>query len=158
MQTSSPKISQLEKMLFECRDCLQLLRESNQEKSALYYYLSYLRLDLTCRRNKELIKTLHNPSELIRPFEILIGSLSEIQTLPLEEYFTDKQTSTDLIETFRKEIDAQITVYKAYRCYYIGNVAKYSLKESVSLLHRSAHYCLSAINNEFTPKVKIYSI
>lgn len=146
----SPKISYLEKLLFECRDCLQLLREGNAEKTSIFYYLTYLRLHLTCRRNLQLIKTLKNPSDLVRPYEILIGSLGEISALPLEQHFP----ATDAVESFRGEIEAQILVYKAYRCYYVGNVAKSNWKESVALLQRASQYCNNALNNEHVSKVK----
>ncbi|RWS15026.1 Signal recognition particle protein-like protein [Dinothrombium tinctorium] len=141
----SPKVSQLEKLLFECRDCIQVLRDANQEKSALYYYLLYLRLYLTCQRNLLLIKNSQNPSDLIRLYEIIITSLNEIKSLPLEQYFAIDEG----LETFLQEIDAQIVAYKAFRCYYIGKVGKLSWKESVALLHRSAQYCAQCLNNKF---------
>lgn len=153
MSSQSSKVSQIEKILFECRDCLQLLRESNLEKSALFCYLSYLRLDLTIRRNLLLIKTLKNSSDMIRPYETIIGSLTEMESLPTDQYFP----SSDAIEKFQKQIEAKITAFKAFRCYHIGCVSKYSWKESVALLHRSAQYCETALNDENTPKVRVLS-
>ncbi|CAG2162591.1 unnamed protein product [Oppiella nova] len=142
------RVSQFEKMIFECRDCLQLLRESNQEKSLLYNYLSYLRLDLTVGRNLQLIKSLKNSSEMVRPFEIIIGCLSEIQGLPLDQYYS----ASDSVEEFQQLIEAKIVAFKAFRCYHIGNVTKNGWKESVALLHRSAQYCESALRDKNTPK------
>lgn len=151
--SQASKVSQFEKVLFECRDCLQLLRESNAEKSPLYCYLSYLRLDLTVRRNQQLIKTLQNSVEMIRPYETIIGSLSEIQSLPLDQYFPCNSE----IETFLSVIEAKVTYFKAFRCFHIGNVAKNrDWKDSVALLHRSAQYCETALKDPNTPKVKLH--
>ena len=88
---------------------------------------------------------------MIRPFETIIGSLVEIQSLPFEQYFP----SNDLIENFQKQIEAKIIAFKAFRCYHIGNVNKHSWKESVALLHRSTHYCETALKDENTPKVSL---
>ncbi|XP_054160646.1 signal recognition particle subunit SRP68-like [Oppia nitens] len=142
----SAKVSQIEKIIFECRDCLQLLRETNQEKSLLFNYLSYLRLDLTIGRNLQLIKTLQNSSEMIRPFEIIIGSFNEMQSLPLEQFYG----SSNALDLFNKQIEAKITTFKAFRCYHIGNFNKNNWKESVALLHRSTQYCKDAINDPNT--------
>ncbi|RWS21179.1 hypothetical protein B4U80_00527, partial [Leptotrombidium deliense] len=141
----SPKVSQLEKLLFECRDCIQVLRDNNLEKSALYCYLLYLRLHLTCRRNLQLVKNSHNSSDLIRLYETIITSLTEVKSLPLDQYFAVDEG----LETFMNEIDAQIVAYKAYRCFHIGNISKLTWKESVALLHRSSEYCSQLSNNKY---------
>lgn len=134
-----------EQMIFECRDCLQLLRDTNSDKSSLYVYLTYIRLDLIAKRNLQLIQTLHNHSDLLRQYEIIIGCYNEIKSLNISQFFTDHY----LVEKFFTEIDAQIIVYKAYRCYYIGHVAKHNWKESIALLDRAAFYCKEALNNEY---------
>lgn len=140
-----------EQMIFECRDCLQLLRDTNSDKSSLYIYLSYIRLDLIVKRNLQLIATLQNNSDLLRQYEIIIGCYNEMKSLNISQHFSDHY----LVEKFFTEIDAQITVCKAYRCYYIGHVAIQNWKESIALLDRSAYYCKEALNNEFiTSKVK----
>ncbi|CAG2110757.1 unnamed protein product [Medioppia subpectinata] len=146
--TSMTRVSQFEKLIFECRDCVQLLRETNQEKTLLYNYLSYLRLDLTVGRNLQLIKTLKSSSDMIRPFETIIGSLSEIKSLPLDQYYS----SSDSVDEFNQQIESKVTAFKAFRCYHIGNVNKNSWKESVALLHRSAQYCETALKDKNTPK------
>src|SRR5690606_24564082 len=48
-------LTEYEQMIFDCRDCLQLLRDTNSDKSPLYQYLSYVRLDLIIKRNLLLI-------------------------------------------------------------------------------------------------------
>jgi signal recognition particle subunit SRP68 len=140
----APKVTQLEKLLFECRDCIQMLREANQEKSPLYCYLQYLRQRLTCRRNLQMIKSLQNQSELIRPYETIIGCLNEIKSLPLEQYFNAEAE----VEQFLKEVDAQAMAYKAFRCYYIGKAGKLNGKESLALLHRSSLYAAKGLSNK----------
>lgn len=149
--TESPKVSQLEKLIFEARDCLQLLRESNLEKGVLYLYLAYLRLQLTCRRNLQLIKSLKNSSEFIRPYETIIGCLGEINLLPLEQHFHESN-----IEEFKEEINRQIILYKALRCYYIGQVARNNWKESIALFQKASHYCDLALQKENISQVFIF--
>lgn len=68
-----------EQMIFDCRDCLQLLRDNNLDKSSQYFYLTYLRLDLIIKRNRLLITTLQNPSDLLRQYEAIIGCYNEIK-------------------------------------------------------------------------------
>lgn len=138
-----------EQMIFDCRDCLQLLRDTNAEKSSLYTYLTYIRLDLIIKRNLVLINTLKNPSDLLRQYEAIIGCYNEIKSLNLNQSFPDSY----LIEKFLTEIDAHIIVYKAFRCYYISHVAKDNWKESIALLDRASFYCQQSLKNEFVSKV-----
>ena len=140
-----------ERMIFECRDCLQLLRDINADRSSLYQYLTFLRLDLITKRNLTLVATLQNPADILRQYEIIIGGYNEIKQLPLSQYFTDDY----LVDRFFAEMDAQIDAYKAYRCYYIGLVAKSSnWKESIALLDRAGYYAKEALKNEFIAKKK----
>lgn len=140
-----------ERLIFECRDCLQLLRDINSDRSSLYQYLTYLRLDLITKRNLALVATLQNPADILRQYESIIGGYNEIKQLPLGQYFTDDY----LVEQFLAEIDAQITAFKAYRCYYIGLVAKQNWKESIALLDRAGFYAKEALKNEFITKKKV---
>jgi len=143
-----PKVAQTEKLLFECRDCIQLLRDG-QDKSPLYCYLLYLRLDLTCKRNLALIESLENASDLIRPYEVLISTLNEIKQLPLKQYFVSDEEMDNLLD----ETEARTMVYKASRCYYAVKVAKLEWRESVALLHQAAQYCESCLSNQFLDQV-----
>ena len=140
-----------ERMIFECRDCLQLLRDNNSDRSSLYQYLTYLRLNLITKRNLTLVATLQNPADILRQYEIIIGGYNEIKQLPLGQYFSDDY----LVERFFAEIDAQITAFKAYRCYYIGLVAKQNWKESIALLDRAGYYAKEALKNEFIVVQKV---
>lgn len=143
------ELSTYETLIFECRDCLQLLRDNNlSDKSTLYLYLSFIRSDLIIKRNLRLIETLTNPLDILRQYEIIIGSLNEIKSLNVSQLFNDY----DQVERFNSEIDARIVVYKAHRCYYIGHVPGQDWKESVALLHRSSQYAQEAIQNEFVTK------
>lgn len=144
------ELSFFEEMIFECRDCLQLVRDANQEKSWLYLYLTYLRLDLIIRRNLKLIEGLTNVSDILRQYESIIGCLNEIKSLPLGQYLSDEHR----VAKFGETIEGQILVYKAYRCYYIGHVPGQSWQETVALLHRAGVYCQDALASDFiTDKV-----
>jgi len=143
------KINKLEKKLFESKDCLQFLKENNQEKTALYCYLSYARQRLSCRRALELIKNLKNPMDLIRPYEIIISSLSEINSLPLSQYFSNATEIKNLLE----DNESQITAYKAFRCYQIGRSQRLEWKESIALLHRCNQYIETCLKNKKLDKV-----
>ena len=134
-----------EQLIFDCRDGLQLLRDNNSDRSSLYQYLTYLRLELIIKRNLRLVATLTNPADILRQYEIIIGCYNEIKQLPLSTYFPDAY----LVEQFYTEIDCQITQYKAYRCYYIGLVAKENWKESIALLDRAGYYAKDALKNKF---------
>ncbi|XP_053207800.1 signal recognition particle subunit SRP68-like [Panonychus citri] len=138
------KMSQLEKLLFECRDCIQLVRDANQDKSPLYCYLLYLRLDLTHRRNLFLIKETDNPSDLIRPYEVLLGTLNDIKALPLRQYFN----SEDDIDELFNEVNNRSIAYKALRCYSIAKVGKIDWKEAIALLNKSAQYCSEYLKSD----------
>lgn len=144
------ELSFFEEMIFECRDCLQLVRDANQDKSWLYLYLTYLRLDLIIRRNLKLIEGLANVSDILRQYESIIGCLNEIKGLALGQYLNDEHR----VAKFGETIEGQILVYKAYRCYYIGHVPGQAWKETVALLHRAGFYCQDAIASDFiTDKV-----
>ena len=146
------QLSFFEQMIFDCRDCLQLLRDNNADKSSQYFYLTYLRLDLIIKRNRLLITTLQNPSDLLRQYEAIIGCYNEIKLMNLSQSFPD----SFLVEKFMAEIDAQTVAYRAYRCYYIAHVGKENWKESIAMLNRSAHYCKESLQSEYVSKVHYY--
>lgn len=140
------KENKIEKKFFESKDCLQFLRDNNQERTALYCYLSYLRLRLSCKRSLELIKNLKNPKnslELVRPYEIIVSSLSEINSLPLNQYFTNEKEINNLLE----QNELQITAYKALRVFQIGSSQCLEFKESIALLHRCNQYIEKCLRN-----------
>jgi len=143
-KVEKPSVTKIENILFECRDCLQLLRDTNSEKTALYCYLVVIRHQLTCDRNLALIEGLENNSELIRLYEVIISSLSEIKSVPLAQYFNAEE-----IEVLLKQMDAKILAYKAFRCYYIGKAGKLHWKQSVALLHKASQYSTECADNDF---------
>ncbi|XP_015791940.1 signal recognition particle subunit SRP68 [Tetranychus urticae] len=137
-------MNKLEKLLFECRDCIQLLRDANQDKTPLHCYLLYLRLDLTHRRNLFLINNIDNPSDLIRPYEVLLGTLNDMKTLPLRQYFN----SEDDIEELLNEINNRSIAFKALRCYSIAKVGKIDWKQAIALLNKSSQYCSEYLESD----------
>ena len=139
--TTGLKVDQLERLLFECRDCLQLLRENGQEKSALYAYLQYHRHNLTILRNLGVLKTLQTNIEKIRPYEVIIGCLEDMKALDLQQF-----NSTD-VSLFLEKVDAEIMCYKSFRCFFIAKSGKIEWKESVALLHRCCLYIKEALDH-----------
>ena len=139
------ELSSFEEMIFECRDCLQLLRENNSDRTGLYQYLTFLRGDLSIKRNLLLVSTLENNPDILRQYEIIIGCLNEIKQLTLKLYFTDNY----LVDRFFAEIETQIVCYKAFRAYYIALVANDKWQESVALFDRSGTYCKEAMSSEY---------
>lgn len=148
-KVENPTVDEIEKLLFECRDSLQLLRDQNQEKSPLYCYLVNMRHNLTIQRTLRLIDGSENKAELIRLYEVVIGSLEEIKSIPLQQNFSNEEE----IEGLLKQVDSQATAYKAFRCYYIGKSGKLTLKQSVALLHRASEYCAECAKNDFIDEV-----
>jgi signal recognition particle subunit SRP68 len=139
--TSGLKVGQLERLLFECRDCLQLLRENNQEKSALYAYLQYHRYNLTILRNLGVLQPLETNIEKIRPYEVIVGCLEDMKALDLQQF-----NPTD-VSLFLEKIDAEIMCYKSFRTYFIAKSGKIDWKESVALLHRCTLYIQEALDH-----------
>lgn len=140
--TSGLQEFQVEKLLFDCRDCIQLLRESNADKSSLYCYLQFLRHNLTVQRYQMLIKSLESSAEKIRPYEVIIASLEDLKTLPLQQQF-----QFDEVSAFLEQVESQMTAYKAFRCYNIAKSGKIGWKESVALLHNTSIYARSVVNS-----------
>ena len=135
------KWDQLERLLFECRECIQLVRDA-KDKSKLYCYLQYIRHELTCQRNVDLIDSLESQADKIRPYEVIIASLEDLKALPLQQHF-DNMNEVNLL--FEK-LDAEITAFKAFRCYCIAKSGKIGWKETITLLHRSSVYARQAID------------
>ena len=134
------KMTKLEKKLFESRDCLQTLKEAGQEKGLLFTYVSYIRQRLICKRNLELVKSVKQDQDLVRPYETIISSLTEIQSLPLEQQF-----GAEPVKKLSKQLDAEILAFKAYRCYHIGCTGWLDWKKSIAMLHRSGQYAEAAL-------------
>ena len=139
--TKGLTVNQLERLLFECRDCLQVLRENNSEKTPIYYYLQYLRHNLTIQRNLKVVDTLETNIEKIRPYEVIIGCLEDIKSLDLQAF------NRNDVSIFLEKIDADIMAYKSFRCYFIAKSGKIGWQESVALLHRCTLYIKEALDH-----------
>lgn len=149
-QIKGEKLDRLEKLSFECRDSLQILREAGQEKSPLFAYLLYLRHDLTIQRNLGVISTLAHNSERIRPYEVIIESLEEFKTLNLQQYFNGNE-----VNLFLEKIEHEAIFYKAFRCYFIGKSGKLNCNESLAFLRRATGYAKTVIDSpHIEPEMK----
>jgi signal recognition particle subunit SRP68 len=142
---SGLNLNQLERLLFECRECIQSVRDA-KDKGKLYCYLQYLRHELTCQRNQDLIDSLQNPAEMIRPYEVIVASIEDLKALPLQQHFDNLNEVNLLFE----KLDAEITAFKAFRCYCIAKSGKIGWKETITLLHRSTLYAREAIDHHLT--------
>jgi len=146
--TKGLKVDQWERLLFECRDCLQVLREGTQEKTPLYSYLQYLRYHLTIQRNLVLMETLENNVERIRPYEVIIGCLEDMKGLDLENQGFHPNDSS----LFMEKIEAEMMCYKSFRCYCIAKSGRIGWKETVALLHRCCLCITEALDNPVIEK------
>uniref|UniRef100_A0A2L2Y0W4 Signal recognition particle subunit SRP68 n=1 Tax=Parasteatoda tepidariorum TaxID=114398 RepID=A0A2L2Y0W4_PARTP len=161
------KIAIYERLLLECKDALQVVRDEMKDQAAkgrseavqssltfLHSYLTYIRLSKTIERNLIFIeslkqnmvnsevsegKKLTKPQDLIRPYEIIIQNLNEMTQLP--ELESDTQ--------FSEEIEATCLAYKAHRCYYIADVYATANKwvEAMALYGRAEEYIKSVLKN-----------
>ena len=137
--------NQLERLSFECRECIQSVRDA-KDKGKLYCYLQYVRHELTCQRYQDLIQSLENPADMIRPYEVIVASIEDLKALPLQQHFDNLNEVNLLFE----KLDAEITAFKAFRCYCIAKSGKIGWKETITLLHRSTLYAREAIDHHLT--------
>jgi signal recognition particle subunit SRP68 len=145
------KMNTLEKKLFESRDCLQSLKELGQDKGMLYTYISYIRQRLTYNRNIELIKSVKNDTEKVRPCETIISALTKIEALPIETQFGDSAEVRDLIA----ELEGQMLAFKAFRCYYIACTGWLDWKKSIAMLNRCCQYADSAVRSKISESLQL---
>jgi len=165
------KMEVFDNLLMESKDALQEVKEEiSSEMSAkkrnetnlsnlqfIRTYLSYLRQMLLIDRNLEMISNMKSklpliigqskqivkgkttkPEDLIRLYDSIIQCLTETGQL-------NGLQDDELIE---KEIKAQITSYKAFRCFYIAQSYQMAKKwiESISLYDRVLEYVQDATN------------
>lgn len=138
------KVTQIEKKLFASRDCLQVLKKSDQEKSVLYTYISYIRQRLICKRSLALIQAVRNDSEKVRLYETIIGALGEIEALPLEMQFENHAVE---VQRLRRQIEAETLAFRAFRCYHIGCTGWLEWKKSIAVLHQCGQHAEMALNS-----------
>ncbi|XP_006821155.1 signal recognition particle subunit SRP68-like [Saccoglossus kowalevskii] len=159
---SETKISVYDTLLLECRDVIQELRDeikadpkqktqkadgriSNLEY--LHSYVTYIKISKTIDRNKLMVETMKDnlpggevqegkkmtkPQDMIRLYDIIIQNLTDISQLPgLED--DDK---------LKEEIDYEILVNKAFRCFYVAQSYSFVKKrvEASALYERVLHY------------------
>ncbi|XP_077526149.1 signal recognition particle 68 [Haemaphysalis longicornis] len=153
------KIAVHERLLFDCKDALQLLREDLRAEGGgppakgapvsalqlLHSYLVYLRQRTTVERNLLLIKQLQQnqagaprkPQDLARPYEIIVQCLGEMLQLPGVEEGSD----------FAEQIQAELLLYKAHRVHHIGQAlaAAGRYPETMALYRRGRHYVQQAL-------------
>ncbi|KAH6942089.1 hypothetical protein HPB50_000664 [Hyalomma asiaticum] len=152
------KIAVHERLLFDCKDALQLLREELRAEGGggppgkgpvtslqlLHSYLAYLRQRTTVERNLLLIKQLEQnesgpkkPQDLVRPYEIIVQCLGEMLQLPGVEEGTD----------FAEQVQAELLLYKAHRVRHIGQAlaAAGRYPEAMALYRRGRDYVQQAL-------------
>lgn len=139
------KLNQLERLLFECRECIQSVRDA-KDKGKLYCYLQFLRNELTCQRNQELIDSLQNAVDMIRPYEVIVASIEDLKALPFQQHFENLNEVNLLLE----KLDSEIRAFRAFRCYCIAKSGKVAWKETITLLHRSCLYAREALDHQST--------
>ncbi|KAK8773124.1 hypothetical protein V5799_012369 [Amblyomma americanum] len=152
------KIAVHERLLFDCKDALQLLREELRAEGGgaapgkgpvsslqlLHSYLVYLRQRTTVERNLLLIRQLEQnesgprkPQDLVRPYEIIVQCLGEMLQLPGVEEGSD----------FAEQVQAELLLYKAHRVHRIGQTlaAAGRYPEAMALYRRGRDYVQQAL-------------
>ncbi|KAM7289798.1 signal recognition particle subunit SRP68 [Ixodes scapularis] len=152
------KIAVHERLLMDCKDSLQLLREELRAEGGagakgpvsslqlLHSYLCYLRQRTTVERNLLLIRQVQEgatkckPQDLVRPYEIIVQNLSEMLQLPGVEEGSE----------FAERVQAELLLYKAHRVHHIGQalaaVGRYP--ETMALYRRGLAYVQQALAYE----------
>lgn len=169
------RIEVLETLLMDCKDAIAAVKDEMKQDPAtknrvgptetlhpLQYLLTYLlhiRLTQTVQRNLLLVEQANSESgaearsknhlqDLTRLYEIILQNLQEMQTLPgLEE---------DAV--YQKEVEAKITAFKAFRCFYIAQilVGLRRWREGMALYQRSEQYVREALKTpvDFKPQLE----
>lgn len=151
------RIAVHERLLLDCKDALQLLREELRVEGTgpkegpvsslqlLHSYLSHIRQRTTVDRNLLLIAQLKEapgkcrPQDLVRPYEIIVQSLGEMLQLPGVEESSE----------YAERIQAELLLYKAHRAHHIGQVlaAAGRFAETMALYRRARDYIGQALAN-----------
>ncbi|KAH7950433.1 hypothetical protein HPB49_023888 [Dermacentor silvarum] len=152
------KIAVHERLLFDCKDALQLLREDLRAEGGggppgkgpvsalqlLHSYLVYLRQRTTVERNLLLIRQLEEnesgpkkPQDLVRPYEIIVQCLGEMLQLPGVEEGSE----------FAEQVQAELLLFKAHRVRHIGQAlaAAGRYPEAMALYRRGRDYVKQAL-------------
>lgn len=167
--SSSECVELLDKLLFECKDALQIIRDDlkndptfkpRQQVSTgpvsplhfLHTYLSYHRLQLTILRNKALVETYQKivagemqveDGKKAPKLQDLVR-LQEIIIQHLKDFTHLPGLEDD--EELKKSVEGQVLAYKAHRCYYVAEtflkLEKWS--EALLLYEKTLTYVKSA--------------
>ncbi|XP_049869055.1 signal recognition particle subunit SRP68 [Pectinophora gossypiella] len=170
--TAQAKIDILENILMDCKDAISALKDemkndpklktaSETQISGVNYllsYLMYLRLMRTIERNNLLVQQAEEarrnnqqidgkkvrPHDLTRLYEIILQNYTELQQLP---GFEDDAA-------YQKEIETQMTAYRAFRCYYIAQVLTglRRFREALAMLERCSAYTAESIASKLDDK------
>lgn len=162
-KTHDEKIQIYERCLMEIKDAIQLVKDEVKVQEAnkvvessglttlqyLQSYLMYLRLKITVNRNNVMIETLREknvkPQDMVRPYEVILQCLQEMQSLP----------GVSAESAVYKEIDNDMLLYKAFRAYYISkaltSLNKYP--EALTMAVRAQEYSKKAKSNIAEVKV-----
>ncbi|GLV32934.1 Signal recognition particle 68 [Carabus blaptoides fortunei] len=108
------RIALIEQLLIDCRDAVSVAREELRVGATgaqlLLTYLLYVRLTRTVERNQYLIQQTKKPQDIVRLYEIILQQMAELKQL----------SGMEQNEVYQKEIAAQTTMYRAYRCYHMA--------------------------------------
>lgn len=175
-QLDQPGCDQLElvdNFLMECKDALNVLRDELRQDPAfklyssekgggvsaqhyLYTYLSYLRITNTVRRNLIIVDNMRRLfqnkqkgadgrkvrlQDIVRLYELVVQNLQELPNLAgLEE---DQEV--------RKSVNTQLSVYTAFRCFFIGQGYETSEKWPEAMaLYTKAEQSLKSVIDEIS--------
>ncbi|KAK9508807.1 hypothetical protein O3M35_006274 [Rhynocoris fuscipes] len=163
-QTTDANIDKLDRHVINCKDAIAALKDeiandpSNKSKlpdgsigplQYLLTYLTHIRLTRSNQRTLLMITKASTgeeegkkgkPQDLIRLYELILQNLNEMQQL----------TGLEQDKEYQDNVEATITAYKAFRCYYIGEVLTGTKKfrEALALYDRAGNYCSSVISRE----------
>lgn len=167
------KIAVYERLLLECKDALQVLRDelkgdqnyklkgqshgTQYSLSYLHSYLIYIRLSKTIERNLLLIKSLKKNLEQnldnnsdgkksVKPQDLIRPYEIIIQNLSEMTQLPGIDSNSNFIE----EVNSQILAYKAHRCYYIAQAYSSVNKwvEAMALYQRALDYSQRALKSD----------
>ncbi|XP_037094102.1 signal recognition particle subunit SRP68-like [Pollicipes pollicipes] len=177
-EEADDKLELYESLLMDCKDAMNVVKDELRQDPAykqyqpggdtpvgpmhyLLTYLSYIRLNTTVERNLIIIENTEarlrqktkgadgrkaRLQDVIRLYEIILQNLQEVPQLAGLE--------GDL--EIRSSVQAQISAYKGFRCFYVAESYSNHEKwpESLALLSRVENYCQNALQSELEPALK----
>ncbi|KAF0294445.1 Signal recognition particle subunit SRP68 [Amphibalanus amphitrite] len=178
VQQAEDKLDLYETQLMDCKDAVNVVKEELRQDPAykqyqpggdapvgpmhyLLTYLSFIRLNTTVQRNLIIIENTEarrkekakgvdgrraRIQDVIRLYEIILQNLQEIPQLAGLE--------GDL--EIRSSVQAQISAYKGFRCFYVAETYAGHEKwpEALALYSRVENYCQNSLQSELEPDLK----